>query len=337
MSDALRVLARHLELPASYVSEGLVAAREGRYDSWTIPKGDGRVRRIRAPEPELKIVQDAVLRKLLYRAPVSPFAHGFVPGRSIVTNARVHLESAKHLVSLDLADAYPSVSDERVRRTLEWALGPFLKYASPTATRPTRAQIFDLLTELVSFDGSLPQGAPSSGAILNLVCARLDRLIVRFLRAEVSSGVRWKYSRYADDLTFTSLDRSSEGFVDRAIEVILRSGFRVNRRKVRETSTRHGDLVICGVRLHDGELTLERSVLRRYRALFHRVALAEPGEVERAERDLVHGALGHITMVTKACPKLLAGPLEALLARHGEWLRAPGSSLEGPPFPRYGW
>jgi hypothetical protein len=186
-------------------------------------------------------------------------------------------------------------------------------------------------------DAALPQGAPTSGAVLNLVCARLDRLVVRLSRASEEHYPHLRYSRYADDLTFTSAIGFPPDFVTNVIDVVRRCGFRINRRKLRRTSVRHGDLVVCGVRIHDGELTLERRVLRRYRALLHRIARRASTDVTREERDLVHGVLGHLTMVSPRCPAMLSGPLDDLIRRHGEWLHPARGEDKSVPFPRYGW
>ena len=307
-----------------------------RYARWTVPKGDGRVRTIEAPCEVLRELQRKILRQLLDRARVSPFAHGFVRERSIVTNASAHLANARALVSVDLEDAYPSVSAERVRRSLARGCGPHLKWALPQTSKEGRSAVLDLLTDLVTHRDALPQGAPTSGALLNLVCLRLDRLARRLVLDARGAQPNLVYTRYADDLTFTSAEPFDADFVDRVIDVVRRSGFRVNRRKTRRTTERHGDLVICGVRLHEGRLELPRRTLRSYRALFHRVLREDAGAVPAELRDLVQGTLGHLTAVTSSCPAIVEGPLRALLAKHGDWLRPRRRDIERLSLPPYG-
>ena len=104
---------------------------------------------------------------------------------------------------------------------------------------------------------------------------------------------------------------------------MFRAGFGLNRRKVRRTSARHGDLVICGVRLHQGSLTLPRRTLRRFRAVFDAACRLDPAAIPPPLQAEVHGSLGLLTMVAPACPPQLERPLARLLATHGAWLRPP--------------
>ena len=89
LPDALGTV---LRVPPIWAEEALDALAAGGYQTWRLPKGQGRGwRTIHAPEPPLKRLQAVILERLLYRAPSSPLAHGFVRGRSIVTNAQVHV------------------------------------------------------------------------------------------------------------------------------------------------------------------------------------------------------------------------------------------------------
>ena len=321
-AESLDALGRLITLGRSEIEVGVAAALARAYQSFQVPKGNGRSRRLDVPAPELRRLQRFLLHDLLSRAPLSPFAHGFAPGRSIVTNARVHVATARSLLSLDLEDAYPSVSRDRVRAVLEWFVGPQIKSALPTQSKAQRGQVCDLVADLCCFRDALPQGAPTSGALLNLVCARLDRLCAQLLRRYRSAIPDLRYSRYADDLSFTTSAELPKVFTAEAATAILRSGFRPNRRKTRLSSAEGGDLVICGIRLHQGELGLPRKQIRRYRSLFHRVLALEPASVPIELRQVVNGTLGFLTMVTPECPAMLEGPLTSLLARHASWLPA---------------
>ena len=317
----LRGLCALLDLPEAAV-EAAWGAR-GDYSVWKVPKGDGRFRTLSAPAEPLKQVQRRILTHLLDHAAVSPLAHGFVRGRSIVTNARVHAATAWSKVSVDLQDAYPSVSKARVRHAVERALGALITVRFPTWQAAQRAEVFEVLAELCTHEGALPQGAPTSGALLNLACYALDRRCALLLRRRARDLADLRFSRYADDLTFTSSEDLPRSFVDEVIGEVRATGFEPNRRKVEATTARQGDLVICGVRLHDGQLTLPRKTLRRYRALFFQALAYDPQHMPEGVRDALHGALGFLTMVTSACPPALHTPLQRLLAHHGSWLRPP--------------
>src|SRR4051794_2131570 len=84
------------------------------YKRWTVPKRDGTPRLISAPKPDLKAVQRWIAREVTEHLPVHGAAHGFLVGRSIATNARVHA-GARVLVKLDLKDFYPTVTWRRVK------------------------------------------------------------------------------------------------------------------------------------------------------------------------------------------------------------------------------
>jgi hypothetical protein len=312
-----------LEVPSDQIVQAWSLAVAGRYRSWRIPKGDGRTRRIDAPPDELKHVQQALLEYVLYRAPISPLAHGFVPARSIVTNAKVHATTAKALLSLDLENAYPSVSRGRTKNALEWGLGWFIKVSYPELTRPLRNELFDVLSDICCYKGCLPQGAPSSGMVLNLACAGLDRRCTRLVRASAAEMPNLRYTRYADDLTFTSSEPIPRVFREKAIQQIAECGFRVNTRKIEHYEAKEADIVICGVRLHGGQPTLPRKVLRRYRAMLFQALAYEPDQVPPDLRHYLRGALGFLTMVCPACPPSLEQAVQAFLQHHRPWLAAP--------------
>jgi hypothetical protein len=300
----------------------LVQSRQGGYRAFDIPRGDGRTRRIHEPLDPLREVQQGLLQSVLYRAPISPLAHGFVPGRSIVTNARAHLATAKAILSLDLENAFPSTSAQRLRAALEWGLGWFMRCSFPRLNKPARQEFFGVLTDLCCHEGRLPQGAPTSGMALNVACASLDRRCTLIVRRNPERIPDLRYTRYADDLTFTASAEIPGNFRDRVIHAIRHEGFRVNLRKEKHYTARNADLVICGVRLHNGNLTLPREVLRRYRALFFQALAYDPANVPPDVRDYLRGAIGFLTMVCPTCPPPLEEAFRALLRHHGAWLRA---------------
>lgn len=309
----------------------LATSGEG-YRTWHIPRGDGRTRRIDAPVRDLRAAQQQLLARALYRVPVSPVAHGFVPGRSIVTNARVHLPTAKAVLSLDLENAFPSTSADRVRRAVVWGLGWLVRSSYPRLVKESRADLFDVVTDLCCHNGRLPQGAPTSGAALNAACAGLDRRCTILVRENPDGLPELRYTRYADDLTFTSAAEISGTFRERVVRAVRAEGYRVNPRKVHHYASRDRDLVICGVRLHAGELTLPKEVIRRYRAMFYQALAYDPAAVPDEVRNHLHGAIGFLSMVCPTCPAALREPFQAVVARHGAWLR-PARRSE--PFARF--
>jgi hypothetical protein len=208
------------------------------YQFWTIAKRDGSRRLITAPKPELKAVQRWLLRNVFEKLPVHASAHGFLAARSIASNAELHA-GAEVIVKIDIKDFFPTISFRRVKGLLVKAGLPegVSTLCALLATEPPR--------EVVEFRGrtlyvakgprSLPQGAPTSPAITNAICVRMDRRLSGL--AKIHGFV---YTRYADDLTFSfrspekkgSRSPAPIGSLLRGVSAILEAeGFRVHGKK----------------------------------------------------------------------------------------------------------
>ena len=177
------------------------AATRIHYYRFTIPKRSGGERPIWAPMARLKLAQRWILRNIVERLPIHGSAHGFVPARSILTNAQVHTNS-ETVVRIDLKSFFPTVTLRRVRGVFRKA-GYREQIATLLALLCTEAP-----REVVEHEGKsffvalgprcLPQGAPTSPGITNALCLRLDQRLTG-----LANKLSWRYSRYADDLTFS--------------------------------------------------------------------------------------------------------------------------------------
>ena len=177
------------------------AAKSIHYHQFSIPKKSGGERNIWAPMPKLKAAQTWVLRNIAERLTVHGAAHGFMAGRSIYSNALEHT-NASVIVSMDLADFFPSFTFKRVKGIFRQA-GYMDGIATILALLCTEAP-----REVVEDEGEtyyvamgprcLPQGSPASPALTNAACLRLDRRLSQF-----AENNNWRYTRYADDLTFS--------------------------------------------------------------------------------------------------------------------------------------
>jgi len=232
------------------------------YVAFEIEKRAGGKRRIHAPRAGLKKAQRKILDEIVAKIPTHDACHGFVKGRSIVTNARPH-EGARVVVKLDLADFFPTIHFRRVRGLFEF-YGYSPEIAGLLAGVCThRAKLAD---GRVVWPGVLPQGAPTSPAIANVVCRRLDARL-----AKLAAKVGAKYTRYADDLTF-SFATDPEVRLGRFLwwvdQICQAEGFTENakKRRVLRTSTQQR---VTGVVVNEG-LTVPREVRRKLRAMIHR-------------------------------------------------------------------
>jgi len=204
------------------------------YHRWWVPKRDGSPRLISAPKPALKAAQRWITREVTEHLPVHGAAHGFLVGRSIVTNAAVHA-GARVVVKLDIRGFYPTVTMRRVKGLLRRA-GLGEQVATAMALLATESPRQEVVTHgktyfVATGPRSLPQGAPTSPSITNALCLRLDCRLSGLAR---KLGCR--YTRYADDLTFSwHGDAPSRiGPLLRLAGAIVRAeGFEVHAKKTR--------------------------------------------------------------------------------------------------------
>ncbi|WP_428264391.1 reverse transcriptase family protein [Haliangium sp.] len=204
------------------------------YHRWTVPKRDGGARLISAPKPELKRVQTWIARNISEHLPVHGAAHGFLAGRSTVTNAAVH-SGADVVVKLDIRDFYPSITLPRVKGVFRKA-GYGEQVATVLALLCTESPREEIVVRgrphyVAVGPRSLPQGAPTSPSITNALSLRLDSRLAGLARAH---GVR--YTRYADDLTFSwhdGRDAAVGKLIDAVRRIVADEGFAVHEKKTR--------------------------------------------------------------------------------------------------------
>jgi RNA-directed DNA polymerase len=234
-----------------------------RYRSFLIPKRSGGTREILAPNRRLKEVQSKL--NLLLQAVYFPkrklSAHGFLPERNIVTNAELHVER-KHVLNLDLREFFPSINFGRVRGMFK---------STPYNLHPDIATI---LAQICCFNNQIPQGAPTSPIISNMICAKMDSQLQR-----LAKSYNCIYTRYADDLTFSTYriqfpvalaSRTQEGQVElgsQLVNVIEENGFTINQAKVR-LQTRPWRQEVTGLVVNEFP-NVERKYVRQIRAMLH--------------------------------------------------------------------
>ena len=259
------------------------------YTIWTIPKRSGGTRKLHAPKPITAWVQRWILQNILERLPVSAAAHGFVKGRSIVTNAACHV-GRELVVSIDLQEFFPSVSSGTVKGLFQW-----MGYSEEVA---------GVLARLCTAPGArwrvLPQGAPSSPAITNLICWKLDRRLEGLARKFEAS-----YTRYADDLTFSGsreLKNGMKRFLPLIQAIIADEGFRINKRKVR-FARKGRRQTVTGLVVNE-RLNVPRAEVRRLRAILHNCArdgvLAQNREGDPLFLERLRGQIAYVSMVNPA-------------------------------------
>jgi retron-type reverse transcriptase len=285
------------------------------YVHFAVPKKGGGTRTLSAPHRTLDLAQRWVHDRVLRHLPVGDSAHGFVPGRSTVTNAGAHAAQAV-VVGMDLRDFFPSVTFPRVRSVFQWA-----------GYSPAVATILALLcTESprreVSYGGTryhvatgprgLPQGACTSPALANQVARRLDKRL-----AGLAARLGLRYTRYADDLTFSGgpeLEPRLGYLLGKVRELAEDEGFAVNDRKTRVLRRRTAQ-VVTGLVVNDRPGVPRREV-RRLRAILHRACtegLAAQNRTGQPDfRAWLQGMIAYVRMVRPQTGAALQAALDAL-------------------------
>lgn len=300
-----------------------------RYRHFEIPKRTGGMRPISAPHGLLRELQDKLRADLeqLYKA--HPSAHGFIVARSVATNASGHA-GKRWVFNIDLEGFFPTINFGRIR-------GLFLR--PPFEMGPPAAAV---CAQIATYRNGLPQGAPTSPVLSNLIAVSLDRALLRLARTH-----RLAYSRYADDITFSTNDPQFPAAVvireqqpdggttasagDALEKAIVASGFTINEKKLR-LQGRGVRQSVTGL-VVNARVNIARSRIRQLRAMLHawgKFGLAAaagehfaryrgrdmgngPRDPERAFRNIVYGHLSFVKMVRgqadpvflKLCGRLL--------------------------------
>ncbi|HUZ32941.1 MAG TPA: reverse transcriptase domain-containing protein [Xanthobacteraceae bacterium] len=278
------------------------------YFEFEIKKRKGGTRLISAPAAGLKIVQQRLAGILngIYRPKRA--VNGYVLGRNVITNAEPHV-GARYILNVDLEDFFGSINFGRVR-------GMFM--AKPYGLPPSIATV---LAQLCCHENKLPQGAPTSPIISNMICGRLDSELVA-----LAKKYRCRYSRYADDITISTTQRnwpSDLASIDvgaSAIELatplartISGNGFKINASKTR-LLTRGRRQRVTGLVVNKF-VNLDRRYIRNVRGALHAwqtYGLADaqkffvkeyeqksryPGKEQPLIVDVLYGRIQHVGFV----------------------------------------
>jgi RNA-directed DNA polymerase len=235
-----------LEQPLNWV---LQKRRHKLYRRFSILKRSGGRRLISSPVQSLRQIQQWILLNVLNSMPAHPCAFGFVRGRSIRDNAAIHV-GQRHVLSLDIFEFFSSIQPFYVMRVFR-SVG----YSSSVA---------QLLVDATTVDRCLPQGAPTSPALSNLVMLEVDRALSEYARVS-----RLRYSRYADDLTFSGTIRV-DGVIRYVREQLRTVGLRLNESKTRLMS-RHERQEVTGIVVND-RMQVSRQKRRQLRQVTHFVS-----------------------------------------------------------------
>ncbi|UJC81312.1 RNA-directed DNA polymerase [Rhodococcus erythropolis] len=253
-------------------------------------------RLLEIPKPRLREIQRKILRRILDQVPAHDAAHGFVRGRSPLTFAAPHAQS-EIVIGVDLMQFFPSITGNRVHAVFA-ALGYPPAVAGVLTGLCTVATPADTLRGLPYAQASqlrtahLPQGAPTSPALANLVARTFD------IRSSALAQANWlAYTRYADDLAFSGIEIADVGTLLWTINQIAQDeGFDVHPRKIKVMRP-HRRQHLTGLVIND-QPSYPRDDYDRLRALLHNAANTSAQEQNRAGvehfRAHIYGRIAHI-------------------------------------------
>lgn len=251
---------------------------------------NNKKRRIDRPTDELKLIQKAILRKILYSIPLPPTMLGGVINCSTKQNGSYHIGQPQ-VVTLDLRDCFPTTNDRKV-------FAVYKKYKCSD-------EIASLLTKLTTFQHRLPQGAPTSSMLANLVLLPLHNDI-----QDLTREMGLIFTIYIDDITISGFN--AKDAISPVIDLIHKYGYGVRRPKIRCMPANTQQIVT-------GLIVNNKVAVPKYkRQEIIRMILALSNKVE-VDKQEMHSLLGMISYVKNISPKTgfhLESLAKKLLQKH---------------------
>ncbi|WP_339885618.1 reverse transcriptase family protein [Polaribacter vadi] len=215
----------------NYIIQAAVASKysDAYYRYHKILKKNGDIRKIKEPLPNLKTIQYWILNNILEKIEPSAFAKAYVKKRGLKQNIRFHIKQ-KIVYSFDIKDFFPSIKYSNI-------VSIFLNIGYSE-------ELSIYLAKLCCLEEKLPQGAPTSPYLSNLVFKHIDANISKFCKEK-----KIRYTRYADDLTFSGEFDHKElyNFIS---AILLENDFEINKSKTKLMSREHRQIV-TGIIVND--------------------------------------------------------------------------------------
>ena len=273
----IQELARRIGIAPSILSHMVLKPDTYYREFWDLKKKKKRL--IRSPNTSLKGVQRWLCQEFLSNLKVHESCHGFVPGRSILTNALMHVEN-RYVLVVDLQDFFHSINEERILSCLE----------NEFRLINIEPEFAKIISKLATFENILPQGSPLSPLVSNIVFKEFDEKISRIA---LMKGV--VYTRYADDMSFSSNDSYALKEVkEKVYELIGESGVFV----IREPKTRYlgpkRRVSITGLNINEGVVKVPKKTKKQVRAMiYNKIVLKH----NKPSWDVINGYISFISGV----------------------------------------
>lgn len=294
------------------VVDKILANKEQHIRRFTIPKKDGSPRVVIAPDGDLKYIQKMVYFRFLRRYSYHTATHGFVPKKGIVTNAQIHV-GAKSVGKIDIQKFFDTISENHLKnclfgnknicryckkytRMLDGKCNPSL-YKNKTQNFEYKCEeikaifipnyceqtgyesLFKRIIDVCTYNGTTAQGFPTSPMLANIVMRGFDKSM-----SEHCASLNIKYSRYADDLAFSSDTMTSKELLQntrtKAYRLLWAFGFAPKKEKTKYRS-RGSRLKICGIVVNK-KTSVQRKTVLLFRAKVHHAIHKFPDSTTRS-------------------------------------------------------
>lgn len=244
------------------------------YKEVIIPKKDGTGRVLNVPIFALKVTQRWILKEILEKINVSNSAMAFIPRKNgLKENAECHRKNI-FLLEMDISNFFNSIDEKRVFKLF--------------CNMGYNAKVSTILTNLCTFNKYLPQGAVTSPYLANLICFQLDIRI-----NGLCSKRDIEYSRYADDLSFSSNNRASLNKIEPIlIEIIKDEGFQINPRKTRYLSN-DVKKTITGITINDESIHVDKKFKHNIRAMIFKSLIVK----DYSNNEKIRGMIAFVSSI----------------------------------------
>lgn len=289
-------LSKCLNIDVSVLRE-IISDTSKHYSRFFIWKDEEHTKKrwIEAPDDLLKSIQEEILHNVWYKMAATKFAHGFIHGKSIVSCAKEHT-GKKFVLKLDLKNFFPSITREMVYGAMYSELSP------------ENAKILIPAIELCLMNGRLPQGAPTSPAISNIVCKPLDLVLYG-----IANKFGLTYTRYADDLIFSGDSDEIYRVIPIIKSTITKFGLIVNEKKVKVLK-KHQRQTVTGLVVNaDGKTSVRRRKRMNLRAFMHQILIGKK-PIDRVNMNRLRGNVNLIYMANPEQGKWFVEKLNEIIA-----------------------
>jgi RNA-directed DNA polymerase len=266
LAEAMKITIGQLR----YLSYSRKVSTSSHYKRFTIPKKSGGVRTISSPMMYLKNAQHWILENILYKLNIHEKAHGFVPKKSILTNAQPHI-GKEFIINIDLKNFFPTITYKRVKGVFR-GMGYSEQMSTIFALLCTEPEIDEVMMDgdkyyVAKGERFLPQGAPTSPAITNIICHKMDKRMVG-----TADKLGFTYSRYADDMTFSKQEADDEKLKRLMWQVkmiVADENFTIHPKKI-HIMRKGAKKEVTGIVVNE-KLSVPRKKLKNFRAVLHKI------------------------------------------------------------------